>query len=99
MEDLLSLRNEIDRIDSELVKLFEARMNCVLKVAEYKRKNSLEVLHKSREEEVIQKGLEKLNDKKLESALVEFLNSLMKISRGLQTVFLDSTVESQDING
>jgi hypothetical protein len=23
----------------------------------------------------------------------------MKISRGLQTVFLDSTVESQDING
>lgn len=98
MEDLLSLRNEIDRIDSKLVKLFEARMNCVLKVAEYKRKNNLEVLHKSREEEVIQKGLEILNDKKLENALVEFLTSLMNISRGLQTDFLDSAIESQGMN-
>jgi chorismate mutase / prephenate dehydratase len=88
MEDLSSLRSQIDKIDMELVRLFEARMECVLKVAEYKLKNNMEVLHKSREDEVIKRGINNLKDKKLEASLTEFLNSLMKISRELQTEFL-----------
>jgi chorismate mutase/prephenate dehydratase len=96
MEDLLSLRNQIDRIDGELVKLFEARMECVLKVAEYKRQNNMEVLHKSREEEVIKKGLSNLKDKKYEASIEDFLNSLMRISRELQAELLSSRNNSED---
>lgn len=99
MEDLLELRKEIDRIDSELVRLFEERMQCVLKVAEYKKQNNLEVLHKSREEEIIKNGLQNLKDKRFQASLEKFLNSLMKVSRELQTELLSSYEKSNIVVG
>ena len=36
MEDLLQLRQEIDEIDQEMVRLFEKRMDVSRRVAEYK---------------------------------------------------------------
>ncbi|MBO5421040.1 MAG: chorismate mutase [Clostridia bacterium] len=49
------LRNEIDAIDDELVRLFEKRMNTAAAIADYKRANGLAVSDRGRERQVINK--------------------------------------------
>lgn len=49
--ELLALRDEIDSIDSELVRLLDHRLDVCSCIAEYKRKNSLPVLDEKREAE------------------------------------------------
>ncbi|MBW9150448.1 prephenate dehydratase [Clostridium sp. CM028] len=79
-----NLRSEIDKIDSSLVSLFEKRMEVVLKVAEYKKNNHMEVLNKAREEIVIKKNLDLVKNKNLFLEVEEFFKSVMEISRGFQ---------------
>ena len=54
MEELLKLRDEIDVIDDEIVRLFEQRMAVAEKVAAYKRGVGKPVLDKERERSNIQ---------------------------------------------
>lgn len=84
MNNLDYLRNEIDKIDSEMIKLFEKRMEVVYKVAEYKKKNSMDILDKNREENVIETRLKKLKNKSIEKETEIFLKEIMKISRNFQ---------------
>ncbi|MFL0196671.1 prephenate dehydratase [Clostridium sp. WILCCON 0269] len=84
MENLDYLRNKIDEIDSEMIKLFQERMDIVCKVAEYKKKNKMDVLDKNREENVIKTQLEKLKNKSIKNEAEIFLREVMKISRSLQ---------------
>ncbi|MCM8711599.1 prephenate dehydratase [Clostridium sp. SYSU_GA19001] len=99
MDDLSKLREEIDSVDKDLVRLFEKRMEYVLKIAEYKKQHNLTILHKTREEEVIKRGLQSLNNKNFEGALEEFLNSLMKISKELQNQLLSSYEKNKIVIG
>ncbi|MBP3937921.1 MAG: chorismate mutase [Clostridia bacterium] len=55
-----NLRNEIDSIDDELVRLFERRMNVAAEIAEYKRANGLAVSDRGRERQVINKVTSKV---------------------------------------
>jgi monofunctional chorismate mutase, gram positive-type, clade 2 len=84
VEKIDYLREEINEIDESLVKLFKKRMDIVSKVAEYKIKNSMIVLDKTREEEIINKHLDGVEDKVLKGNLKEFLEDLMSISRKTQ---------------
>ena len=59
-------RKEINDIDKKMLDLFELRMEAVKKVLEYKKKNKLQILDEKRENEIIQKNLEMLNNKSLE---------------------------------
>ena len=43
--DLNELRQEIDQIDDQLVKLFCQRMDVAARVADYKRENNLPIFH------------------------------------------------------
>ncbi|MGM9604516.1 MAG: bifunctional chorismate mutase/prephenate dehydratase [Faecousia sp.] len=52
--DITELRAEIDQIDSELVKLFCARMEVSAKVADYKRERNLPIFVPAREREILQ---------------------------------------------
>lgn len=94
MASLEESRKKIDAIDKELVSLFEKRMNVVLDVARYKKENKLPVFQGNREEEVLKKAVDNLNDKDYAKEAKEFLNSIMEISRGLQK----RKIESQDNN-
>ena len=58
--DINNLRNEIDSIDDELVRLFERRMNIAAEIAEYKRANGLAVSDRGRERQVINKVTSKV---------------------------------------
>ena len=53
--DLLDLRNQIDQIDDELVRLFCQRMDIAAKVADYKKEQNLPIYHPGREREILQK--------------------------------------------
>ncbi|MCT4620004.1 MAG: chorismate mutase [Marinisporobacter sp.] len=96
MDDLDKLRNEIDYIDQEMVKLFEKRMETVLKIAEYKKRNHMPIFHKDRETEVIKKNIEQLKNKSLQEATEEFFKKLMEISRGVQKEQLKIVKEEKE---
>lgn len=84
MENLDYLRDEIDKIDSEMIRLFQKRMDTVYKVAEYKKKNNMEILDKNREKNVIKTQLQKLENKFIEKETEIFLKEVMRISRDFQ---------------
>jgi len=56
--DLNELRQEIDKIDQELVRLFTERMAISAQVADYKRENNLPIFHPGRERTILQKVAE-----------------------------------------
>lgn len=57
--DLNELRQEIDQIDDQLVKLFCQRMDVAARVADYKRENNLPIFHPGRERAILQKVADK----------------------------------------
>lgn len=83
-DKLAKCRKEIDRIDRELMKLFEERMNVVLNVARYKKENNMEIFHKDREDQVIEKNLRRVENKELLPYAEEMLHALMDISKEYQ---------------
>lgn len=81
--DLNLLRDEIDKIDSQLVELFVKRMTVVEKVAIYKIENDLSVFHPEREKAVITRAKERAGDR-MRSYIEEFFEATMVISRHMQ---------------
>lgn len=84
MDNLDYLRDKIDKIDGEMIKLFQERMDVVYKVAEYKKEKGMDILDKSREENVIKTQLKRLENKSIEKEAGVFLKEIMKISRNFQ---------------
>lgn len=84
MEELSKLRDEISAVDRELIELFEKRMKVVMKIGEYKSKNSIPILNTEREKQVIDSAIEQLKNKELGVYLEEFLQNLMDISKKIQ---------------
>ncbi|WP_066622101.1 chorismate mutase [Clostridium magnum] len=89
LEELSILREKIDKVDKELVKLFQERMELACKVAEYKKNNSMEILNIEREEQVIKKQLRNLEDKSIAEETEAFFRNVMSISRSLQRKIID----------
>lgn len=95
MEDLTRYRNEIDDIDKELIQLFEKRMNTVLEIAKHKMKNNTTIFQKDREEKVLSKAVDNLDNKAYSQETIQFFNSIMEISRGLQKRLMESDREQE----
>lgn len=77
-------RQEIDKIDRELVKLFEARMNVVNKIGDKKKAAGLPTLDASREAIVLEKVASYLENPEYKPYLQEFYKNLMTSSREYQ---------------
>lgn len=84
MKKLESLRLEIDHIDKKIVELFERRMEIVSRVASIKSENNIPILDSKREEEVIKKNINYLNNKELSPYLEEFYIKIMDLSKEYQ---------------
>ncbi|MCC0700257.1 prephenate dehydratase [Clostridioides sp. ZZV15-6383] len=95
MEDLTSYRNEIDNIDKELIQLFEKRMNTVLEIAKHKMKNNTTILQKDREEKVLSRAVNNLDNKAYSQETIQFFNSIMEVSRGLQKRLINNDGEQK----
>ena len=84
MNKLEQARLIINEVDSKMVELFKERMNAARMVAEHKKENNLPVLDKSREEALIKKNIELLNDKELEQYYLTFLEGMLTASKDFQ---------------
>lgn len=82
--DILECRNEIDKIDKKLVELLEKRMDIAINVAKYKIKNNMPIFNATRELEIIEKSINRLNDKEYSNITEKFFNYLMSLSREVQ---------------
>lgn len=84
-KDLLKeARETINRVDGEMARLFEKRMDAVRKVAEYKAERGLPVLDAEREKQVIERNSALIEDGELRAYYVEFLKNNMAVSRRFQ---------------
>lgn len=77
--DLIEIRNEIDKIDSELIALLEKRMDCAKAVAQYKIEHNIPILDKERQK-VILDSVEKKSEK-YGSSIKFLFEDIMQISR------------------
>lgn len=86
------LRNEIDNIDSELIKLFEKRMKTAKSIADVKIEEGLPLTNREREREIINNLSEKVSTDL--SVYTKILyNTLFDISKSYQSKFIYSNSE------
>ena len=55
MNELKNLRNKIDEIDLQIIKLLDARMVLCKHVGDFKKANNIEITHSNRENEIIER--------------------------------------------
>ncbi len=84
MKDLSEIRQKIDRIDKQLVELFQERMQCASEVAEYKREKKMAVYDKAREDEKLETLSAMAEDSFMKRSLKEIFRQIMSISRKYQ---------------
>lgn len=77
-------RDKINEIDEQMIKLFKERMKAAKMVALYKLENGLEVLDSKREEQIIKKNLNILDNKSLEKYYLTFFEGVLKASKDYQ---------------
>lgn len=83
MDELQSLRRDIDAIDRQLVELFRQRMDVTHQVGEYKRAQGIPVLDQERERQVLQNKGE-LAGEALRPAVITLFQTIMALSRRQQ---------------
>lgn len=88
-EDLKQIREAITETDNRMAELFKERMALVDKVARYKKDAGLPVFDPEREERVLQNGAAKIEDVTLRSYYINFLQSVMAVSRRYQSAVLE----------
>lgn len=81
--DLNELRNKIDSIDTELVKLFKERMETAAEVGRFKQENGVPVFNRQREREVINKVTDSVPEE-LQSYTKTLYQTLFELSRSYQ---------------
>ena len=80
--NLEELRQKINQIDDELIKLLEKRMDLVSKVASYKLETGKAVLDSKREETILNKVAEAVESPVYKDVIVN--TDMMKHSRAFQ---------------
>lgn len=82
--DLLELREQIDEIDADIVRLYEKRMEISKQVAEYKIETGKKVFDKTREEEKLRKVKGLTHNDFNSHGIEELFEQIMSMSRKLQ---------------
>lgn len=81
---LEQVREEINQIDQELVRLLEKRYKCVDEVVRVKREHQLPVLDSKREALVLNKIAKLIEEDQYQDSILETFQSIMDISKKYQ---------------
>ena len=84
MRSLEELRNELDRIDSQIIQLYEERMSVCEEVGEIKIEEGREVFDRNREQQKLAQVTREAKDPFYKKGLTELFEQLMSQSRKLQ---------------
>lgn len=82
--DLDIIRQEIDQIDDQIVKLLEERMHLVEDVVAYKKASGKAILDTKREEVIFEKVRSRVGDKRYQETVVATFSDILKRSRDYQ---------------
>ncbi len=82
--DIRQLRISIDQIDSQIIDLFQQRMNLCAQVASYKEANNLPIFDAAREKEKIESIMASANPEMADYAASLF-SKIMDISKEYQS--------------
>ena len=93
--DLLELRNEIDKLDDELIPLLLKRMDISRQVAEYKVQNGIPVLNEQRELEILEDVASKCGEQG--EVIKTVFSAIMDASRTLQHKVIGGGVELRNL--
>ena len=78
------IRQEIDQIDDQIVKLLEERMHLVEGVVAYKKASGKPILDSKREEIIFEKVKNRVEDKRYQETMVATFSDILKRSRDYQ---------------
>ena len=84
MKDLLEIREEIDRIDGQMIELYEKRMECTAQVAEYKISTGKKIFDKEREQAKLEKAESLASNTFNKRSVRELFEHIMSMSRKRQ---------------
>ena len=82
--DLDIIRQEIDQIDDQIVKLLEERMHLVEGVVAYKKASGKAILDTKREEAIFEKVRNRVEDKQYQETIIATFSDILKRSRDYQ---------------
>ena len=86
---LIEAREKINKIDKEMAKLFIERMKASEAVAEYKKEHGLQILDPERENEVIRRNCESVENDLYREYYMNFQKNTMAISRAYQSRLIE----------
>lgn len=78
------IRKQINEIDKSMAELFEKRMICAKKIAEYKKEHALPIFDQARELEVINNNSKYIKNDEIREYYVDFLQNTMNVSKRYQ---------------
>lgn len=84
MKELQDIRRELDAVDTDIVRLFEKRMELSREVAAYKLAHEMPVLDDSREKAVLLSRTAMLKDSCWTESLHELFTCILALSRAEQ---------------
>lgn len=84
MKELEVVRQELDAVDREIVRLFEQRMTLARDVVAYKMAHGMQVLDRSREEAVLVSRVGMLKDDHWAGSVRALYEEIMRLSRAEQ---------------
>jgi monofunctional chorismate mutase len=84
MSDMQAYRAEIDRIDAQLIALFEERMQVARAIGSYKASRGMPVFDEEREKEKLLSVRAAAKDARSADELERFFRAVMEISRDAQ---------------
>lgn len=99
VENLEYYREQIDKIDTQLISLIEKRMDVAKHIGEIKLKEGLQVLDEKREQKVLASRMEKVSEREYASVVEEFFRGVISLSRGVQQKLIDSHQMKDDLSG
>ncbi len=82
--DIKKLREQIDKIDSQILKLYEERMDVVRAIGEYKIANNLPVYDAAREDAKLDEVFASVSNKKYADGAAQLFITLMQASKEYQ---------------
>jgi chorismate mutase len=83
--NIIELRNEIDKIDHNILELFSMRFAIVEKIAEYKTENNLPIFQEKREQNVLNDRLSASNELRIDPDFTrELFSTIFEYSRKIQ---------------
>ena len=95
-EDIKKLREKIDRIDAQILKLYEERMDVVRDIGAYKIENNLPVYDAAREDDKLDDVFSSVRNRKYADGAAQLFITLMQASKEMQEEMAGLTDEGFD---